>query len=61
MSSNDLRLHFGLGDSAKVQKVVVDWPSPSSSDTFGELASGQFLEITEGEGITARSLGSPAE
>ena len=61
MSSNDLRLHFGLGDSAKVQKVVVDWPSPSSRDTFGELASGQFLEITEGEGITARSLGSPEE
>jgi hypothetical protein len=61
MSSNDLRLHFGLGDTGKVQRVVVDWPSPSSRDTFGELASDQFLEITEGEGITERSPGGPAE
>ena len=27
LSQNDLRLHFGLGDHAKVQKVQVLWPS----------------------------------
>ncbi len=60
LSNNDLRLHFGLGDNARVQKVVIDWPS-SSPDTLEDLAAGQFLEITEGEGITARSPTGLAE
>jgi len=61
ISSNDLRLHFGLGDSAKVQKVVIDWPSASSRDTLTDLSVDQFLEITEGEGITSRSPSMPTE
>ena len=61
LSSNDLRLHFGLGDSAKVQTVVIDWPSHSSRDTLTDLSANQFLEITEGEGITSRSPSVPAE
>jgi len=61
ISSNDLRLHFGLGDSTKVQKVVIDWPSPSSRDTLTDLSVDQFLEITEGEGITSRSPSMPTE
>lgn len=61
LSSNDLRLHFGLGDSAKAQTVVIDWPSHSSRDTLTDLSANQFLEITEGEGITSRSPSVPAE
>ena len=61
LSNNDLRLHFGLGDSAKVQTVVVDWPSRSSRDTLTDLTANQFLEITEGEGITSRSPSISAE
>ena len=61
MSSSDLRLHFGLGDYERVGKIVVDWPHLSSSDTVDDLATNQFLEITEGEGVTARVPGGRAE
>ncbi len=60
MSSSDLRLHFGLGESVNVETIVVEWPRPSSKDTVSGLAANQFLVITEGEGITARSaIGRP--
>ena len=61
MSSSDLRLHFGLGDSARVDQIVVDWPYRSSRETLSDLAPDQFLEITEGEGVTARSPGGRTE
>ena len=61
MSSSDLRLHFGLGDNERVGKIVVDWPHLSSSDTVDDLATDQFLEITEGEGVTARIPGGRTE
>ncbi len=55
MSSNDLRLHYGLGDHGRADRIVVDWPYGSSRDTVRDIAADQFLEITEGRGITARS------
>ena len=61
MSSNDLRLHFGLGDSVQVDRIEVDWPYRSSRETLADLAPDQFLQITEGEGITARSSGGRTE
>lgn len=54
MSSSDLRLHFGLGDSETVDRVEVDWPYRSSRDSISGLDASQFLEITEGKGLTAR-------
>ncbi len=53
-SSSDLRLHFGLGATESVERVVVDWPHPSARDILTGVRPDQFLEITEGEGITAR-------
>ena len=61
MSSSDLRLHFGLGDSASARRIVVEWPRPGSRDTLEDVTGIQFLEITEGVGITARSPDPPAE
>ena len=61
MSSNDLRLHFGLGGSAVVREVVVDWPSSSRRETLENLAANQFLEVTEGEGITVPAPGGAAQ
>ena len=43
------------GRSARVDKVVVDWPYRSSRETLADLAPNQFLQITEGRGVTARS------
>ena len=48
MSSSDLRLHFGLGEVGRVERIVVDWPYPSSRDTYTDVDADQFLEITEG-------------
>ena len=61
MSSSDLRLHFGLGDSASARRIVVEWPHPGSRDTLEDVTGIQFLEITEGVGITARSPDPSAE
>ena len=54
MSSSDLRLHFGLGASETVDRVEVDWPYRASRDAISGLDASQFLEITEGKGLTAR-------
>ena len=56
MSQSDLRLHFGLGDDESVEKIEVYWPYPSSRDSPTDVAANQFIEITEGNGITARRL-----
>lgn len=26
LSQNDLRLHFGLGPAAKIDRIAIDWP-----------------------------------
>jgi len=51
-SSNDLRLHFGLGAIAKVDNVEVHWPSGSvERPTLPEID--RFYSIEERRGIVA--------
>ena len=45
-SQNDLRPHFGLGDSVRATAVRVEWPS-GVSETFSNLARDQFYTIVE--------------
>jgi hypothetical protein len=45
LSSNDKRLHFGLG-TAEAAKVEVLWPS-GIRQTLSNIRSDQFLEIRE--------------
>lgn len=60
MSSHDFRLHFGLGKSTEARRIEIDWPSSRPREVLTGIAANQFLEITEGRGITAaRSAGSP--
>jgi enediyne biosynthesis protein E4 len=47
LSSNDKRLHFGLG-SAESAKVEIAWPS-GARQTLNEVRADQFLEIREPE------------
>jgi hypothetical protein len=57
-SQNDLRLHFGLGTSAKADRVEVDWPS-GARDVLPGVAAGQTVVIREGAGlIKARPFGA---
>jgi hypothetical protein len=45
-SVNDLRLHFGLGDTATVERIEVRWPNGGRSVRSG-LASRQVIKIRE--------------
>jgi enediyne biosynthesis protein E4 len=49
LSSNDPRLHFGLGKASTVD-VQVFWPT-GKSETFPKLAADQLVTILEGKGI----------
>ncbi|UCF39247.1 MAG: CRTAC1 family protein [Acidobacteriota bacterium] len=51
MSQSDLRLHFGLGKSEKVELIEVKWPRSQKTETFRNVAANQFITIKEGEGI----------
>ncbi len=49
LSSNDPRLHFGLGANAKAD-VEVRWPD-GKSESFPGVAANQLVTIREGQGI----------
>ena len=56
-SQNDLRLHFGLGSTTKVESVEVAWPS-GLKETFRDLAVNRLVVIQETKGIVSnRKLG----
>jgi hypothetical protein len=57
-SSNDPRLHFGLGSSA-LADVEVFWPN-GRHDTFKGLAANQLVTLKEGTGVIP-SRGWPAK
>jgi len=52
ISQNDLRVHFGLGDTAKVDRLWVRWPS-GLEEEWRELAADQILPLREGSGRKA--------
>ena len=53
LSQNDLRLHFGLGEAASVDRVEVTWPSGRSEVVTG-VSANQIVTIQEGRGIASR-------
>ncbi len=52
LSSNDFRVHFGLGDSAKVESVEIHWPS-GTVETVRLSAVNRIVAIEEGKGVVA--------
>ena len=52
MSQSDLRLHFGLGTAATVDRLEIEWPG-GQTETVSNIKANQFITITEGAGITA--------
>ena len=50
-SSNDTRLHFGLGQAAVMNKVEVRWPSGGKQE-FENIPADAIYEIHEGQGLT---------
>ena len=59
LSSNDQLLHFGLGPDAKMEKVVVRWPS-GNSDEFQDLPADSLYSIAEGGSIQEIAKLSPS-
>ena len=53
LSQNDLRLHFGLGDAAMVDRLEVTWPS-QRVDVVTRIAANQIVTIQEGRGLVSR-------
>jgi hypothetical protein len=49
-SSNDFRLHFGLGDSTKVDKVEIRWPD-GKQETLALPGVDRYFAIEEGKGL----------
>lgn len=47
-SQSALRLHFGLGASTEVDKLIVRWPCSRSVQTFERVAANRIIQITEG-------------
>ena len=48
LSQNDPRMHFGLGDHSRVDRIEVVWPS-GITQVLENIEAGQFLTITESE------------
>ena len=48
-SQNDLRLHFGLGQSKQVDAIEVRWPS-GTNQTLRDVKANQVLRIEEPRG-----------
>jgi len=51
MSQSDLRLHFGLGKSTRVDRLEVRWPD-GKVETFRDLDVDQLFQVQEEKGIT---------
>ncbi len=46
LSSNDYRLHFGLGTAAEAEILEIEWPS-GAVQRLGPVAANQVLRVTE--------------
>jgi enediyne biosynthesis protein E4 len=52
LSSSDLRLHFGLGNATRVERLEVHWPSGKTDVVSGQPAD-RILTVKEGQGLVA--------
>jgi hypothetical protein len=59
LSQNDSRLHFGLSNATKIDKVEIHWPS-GRSETLTNLAVDQHYSVIEGSGIVPPERARPS-
>jgi enediyne biosynthesis protein E4 len=52
LSQNDLRVHFGLGKTAKIDSLEIRWPS-GQVETIKDLAADKSYSVLEGQGVVA--------
>jgi enediyne biosynthesis protein E4 len=49
-SQNDLRLHFGLGEANRVDRIDIHWPS-GQKESLSNIPVNQLIVVKEGQGI----------
>jgi len=54
LSQSDLRVHFGMGEASRSERLEVRWPS-GTVDVLQDVDANQILTITEGRGVTGRT------
>jgi hypothetical protein len=54
LGQHDLRVHVGLGEAVRVDRIDVRWPA-GKTDTLRDVAANQIITVTEGQGMTNRS------
>ena len=52
LSHNDIRVHFGLGSSNRIDRVRIHWPNSSIQECTG-LEANRFVTVQEGRGIVS--------
>jgi hypothetical protein len=57
LSQNDLRVHFGLGNAPKADRLEVRWPS-GAVDTIEGIEANQIVTVREGSGVARSPLGN---
>jgi hypothetical protein len=58
LSQSDTRLHFGLGNEKKVDRIEIRWPS-GATETLQNLSADRLYVIMEGEGIVPPERARP--
>jgi enediyne biosynthesis protein E4 len=54
LSTNDPRLHFGLGTATKIDSIEIAWPS-GKKESFNNLPADFIYTFIEGQGINQRT------
>lgn len=53
LSQSDLRVHFGLGEAERVDRLEIRWPG-GATDILNDIEANQILTIVEGSGLSDR-------
>jgi len=57
ISQNDLRIHFGLGNAARIERLRVVWPNGQTEEFSGATVD-SILHLVEGSGTVRRLNGT---
>ena len=60
LSQNDLRLHFGLAQAARIDSVEIRWPS-GAVEKLTNIPADHFYSVLEGSGIVSAEKIRPAK
>jgi hypothetical protein len=54
LSHNDMRLHFGLGDATRIDRIEIRWPN-GRMEQVRNVDANQYVTIREGSGLVSGS------